>query len=229
MAITWGEYKTRIAARSHKDLDRSDESDDVVRYAKAGIELVEAEDSWSWLYKEYTITLAGDTYAYNWPDGLEKFDANTFRYGGSGTYLSYARRVENIDNYLGPNWRDSGGTTGTPKHFSDFARQFWLAPKPSTDFVTANPTLYLYGFSSDLITANDADTIDSTALLIPDRCANTYVEAALAVGLQQEDDPDWKTYQQVFDANIQRLRAFDVSVASTDEVLLPEFSQYMEY
>lgn len=84
MAITWGEYKTRIAARSHKDLTREDESDDVVRYAKSGIELVEAEDSWSWLYKEFTITLASNTYAYDWPNALEKFDANTFRYGVQG-------------------------------------------------------------------------------------------------------------------------------------------------
>ena len=49
------------------------------------------------------------------------------------------------------------------------------------------------------------------------------------VGLQQEDDPDWRSYQQIFESNIQRLRGFDVSVASTDEVLLPEFAQYMEY
>ncbi len=232
MALTWGEYKTRIAARSHKDLDREEEEADVTRWAKAGIEAVEAEDSWSWLYKDFTITMVADTYAYDWPSGLEKFDANTFRYGGSGSYLSYARRAENIDNYLGPNWRDASGSTGTPAYFADFGRKIWIAQKPSTGFVAETPTLYFYGFTSDLTTveATGVDApISSTTLLIPYRAANAYVEAALMVGLQQEDDPDWKNYQSVFETNIQRLRGFDVSVASTDEVLLPEFTQYMEY
>ena len=66
-------------------------------------------------------------------------------------------------------------------------------------------------------------------MLLPERAANTFVEAALMVGLQQEDDPDWKTYQQIFQSNIVRLRTFDISVASTDEVLLPEWSPYMEF
>ena len=228
MALTWGEYKTRIAARSHKDLDRTEEDEDVGRWAKAGIEALEAEDSWSWLYQDFTITMVADTYSYDWPSGLEKFDANTFRYGGSGSYLSYARRVENIDNYLGPNWRDTSGSTGTPAYFADFGRKIWIAQKPSAGFVTANPTLYFYGYTSDL-TAVEATPTSSTTLLIPFRAANVYVEAALMVGLQQEDDPDWKHYQGVFENNIQRLRGFDVSVASTDEVLLPEFTQYMNY
>ena len=42
-------------------------------------------------------------------------------------------------------------------------------------------------------------------------------------------EPIIENYQSVFETNIQRLRGFDVSVASTDEVLLPEFTQYMEY
>ena len=228
MALTWSEYKSRIADRAHKDLSVAEEDSDVTRWAKAGIELVESEDSWSWLYKDFNITMVADTYAYDWPTGLEKFDANTFRYGGSGSYLSYARRVENIDNYLGPHWRDSSGTTGTPKHFADFGRQIWIAPKPNAAFITSNPTLYLYGYTTDLV-AVEGSPVAATVLLIPFRAANAYVEAALMVGLQQEDDPDWRSYQQIFESNIQRLRGFDVSVASTDEVLLPEFAQYMEY
>lgn len=228
MALTWGDLKTRIAVRAHKDLLREEEDEDVTRWAKAGIEAIEAEESWSWLYKDFTVTMVADTYAYDWPSGLEKFDANTFRYGGSNSYLSYARRVENIDNYLGPNWRDSSGSTGTPAHFADFGRQFWIAPKPSTSFVADNATLHLYGYMSDL-TATEASPTDATVLLIPFRAANAYVEASLMVGLQQEDDPDWKTYQDVFRSHIERLRGYDVSVASTDEVLLPEFAQYMTY
>jgi hypothetical protein len=228
MALTWGELKTRIATRSHKDLSRTEEDADVGRWAKAGIELVESEDSWSWLYKDFTISLVANTYAYDWPSAMEKFDSNTLRYGGSNTYLAYARNAENIDRYLSPSWRDSSGSQGTPKYFTDFGRKFWIAQKPSSDFVSSNPTLYLYGYTTDLASVEDSPS-SSTTLLIPYRAANAYVEAALMVGLQQEDDPDWRTYQQVFDANIQRLRGFDVSVASTDEVLLPEWSPFQEF
>ena len=228
MAITWGELKTRVAARSHKDLTRTEEVADVGRWAKAAIELVEAEDSWSWLQKSFTISMVADTYEYDWPTGLEKFDSGTFRYSGIGSYLQYARIVENIDKHLGPQWRDATGSQGTPKFFADFGRKIWIAPKPSSGFVSTNGTLYLYGFTSDLHTVEGSPT-SSTTLLIPYRAANTYVEAALMVGLQQEDDPDWKSYQQIFDSNIQRLRAFDSSVASSDEVSLPEWTPHMEF
>ena len=228
MAITWGELKARIASRSHKDLGRSEELDDVERFAKAGIELVEAEDSWSWLYKAFSISLVAGTYEYDWPTGLERFDVKTFRYAGSGSYLEYARIAENIDHHLGPDWRDAGSATSDPRYYVDFGRKFWIAPKPSSGFVSSNSTIHLYGYTSDLATLSGTPT-DATEMLLPERSANTFVEAALMVGLQQEDDPDWKTYQQIFQSNIIRLRTFDASVASTDEVLLPEWSPYMEF
>ena len=232
-AVTWGELKDRIALRAHKKLGRTDETNDVEYWAKAGIEAVESEDAWPWLRSANTVAIgspdSGTTYQYAWHDALTRFDARSFRYGGSGSYLAYARRPENIDEILGPHWRTDSDQVGEPKYIVEFGRTFWLAPAPSSAFATSNPTLYYYGWNSDLATIELTATTDSTTLLMPRRAVDTYVCAALKEGLQQEDDPDWRIFESKFRSQIQNLRSFNEVVSGDAEVALPDFTYNMRF
>lgn len=229
--LTWGSLKDRIALRAHKDLTRTDELTDVEFWARAGIEAIETDNSWSWLLSAYTISLVADTYEYAWPEGLQRFEVESFRYGGSDSYLKYVRKAENIDTYLGPQWRDSATTGGTPDFIVDFGRNFWLAPKPTSSFVADNPTLYFYGYGTALTAVESTTTlVDTTQLSIPLRFANFYVESALVVGLQQEDDPNYSSYFQVHQQNLLKMRSFDESLnVISESPLVPDFTSSMRY
>ena len=229
--LTWGSLKDRIALRAHKDLTRTDELTDVEFWARAGIEAIEIDNSWSWLLSAYTVNLAADTYEYAWPTGLQRFEVESFRYGGTNSYLNYVRKAENIDTYLGPQWRDAATDSGTPEFIVDFGRNFWIAPKPTSAFVAANPTLHLYGYGTALPAIEDTGSLtNSTELSIPLRFSNYYVEAALVVGLQQEDDPNYSSYFQVHQQNVLKMRAFDESInVISDSPILPDFTSTMDY
>ena len=167
--ITWGTLTDRIARRAHKNLDIDEDRDDVEYYAKAGIELVESEEAWRWLRTAYTITMVAGTYQYAWPAGMARFDVRTFRYGGLNTYLGWGRRPENIDTELSPIWRTDSSLNGTPRLFVDHGQNFWFGPTPDAAFVATNPTMYFYGWSTDLYTISqlagtDQATDDAVAL-----------------------------------------------------------------
>ncbi len=228
MAITWGTYKARIARRAHKVLTRTIDDGDVEHWGKAGIEFVENEDAWGYLRVAKTLTMVEDTYEYAWPDDIERFDASSLRYGGDGTHLAYRRRPENIDEELGPHWRTDTTQAGTPDRFVDFGRKFWLAPMPSATFVASNATLYYYAWMSDLYTIEDDDD-DATELLIPRRGLEFYVTAALMVGLQQEDDPDWQRFEQTFERQMIRFRSFNPAVRADVDIPVPDFAHNMRY
>ena len=226
--VTWGELKDRISRRAHKNLARDVQNLDVEYWAKAGIELVEQEDAWPWLRVAETLTLVTDQYEYPWPARLARFDSISFRYGGPGTYLIDLHRPERIDGELGPDWRDAAATSGSPEYYCSFGRTFWVARKPSSTFVTSNPTLHLYGWQSDLYTLTQSPT-DATILAIPREYAEAYINAALSAGLQQEDDPDWARLRQIHDQNMIKLRSVDESISADESTRLPRFAAYMEY
>ena len=226
--VTWGELKDRVSRRAHKTLTRDVQNLDVEYWTKAGIELVEQEDAWDWLRVAETLTLVADTYEYAWPARLSRFDAASFRYGGAGTYLVNVDRPELIDVALGPNWRDAATASGSPEYYCGFGRTFWIARKPSATFLATNPTIYFYGWQSDLYTLTQSPT-DATNLAIPREHIEAYVNASLSVGLQQEDDPDWARLRQIHDQNMIKLRSVDESVSADDGTRLPRFARYMEY
>ena len=226
--LTWGELKDRISRRSHKNLQRAVQSEDVEYWAKVGIEMVEQEEAWPWLRTAETITLVADQYEYSWPESLARYDVESFRYGASNTYLINVGRPERLDFALGPEWRDSATTSATPEYFCAFGRNFWVGAKPSSTFVTSNPTVYFYGWKTDTYALTQSPT-DATVLSIPREVADCYVVAALSTGLQQEDDPDWARMRQTHDQNMVKLRGMDESIDANKETRLPRFARYMEY
>jgi len=226
--LTWGELKDRISRRSHKNLQRAVQSEDVEYWAKVGIEMVEQEEAWPWLRTAETITLVADQYEYSWPASLARYDAESFRYGASNSYLIDVGRPERLDFALAPNWRDSATTSSTPEYFCSFGRNFWIGAKPSSTFVASSPTVYFYGWKSDTYALTQSPT-DATVLSIPREVADCYVVAALSAGLQQEDDPDWARMRQTHDQNMIKLRGMDESIDANKETRLPRFARHMEY
>lgn len=231
--ITWGNYKDRIARLSHKNLNRSVQESDVEQWGKAGIEAVEMAEAWEYLREPYAISLVAGQYRYAYPDNnelsefapLERIDEMSLRYGAKITqYIGWVARPEMIDRNanFGPGWRDAAGATGTIELATQGRnRELWVAKKPSTEFVADFPTLYAYGWTSDLHTIGAGSTTDSTVLRIPVWAAQCYVNAAMATGLQQEDDPDWQRFRQLHRDDLQRLRARPGSVTAHKEIQMP--------
>jgi len=210
--ITYGTFLDRIARRGHKTRSRADEEADVQHWAQAGIERVENEMAWDHLGDDFTITLVEDQYKYDFPDAFYKFDEESLRYAGEGSYLKHERRPANIDGILGPTWRDAATDPSTPEYWALQGPKIWIGPKPSATFVAANPTVYGYGWKSDLFAINaitdptDSAEVNAVSLLMPAYLVELYVQAALAEGLQQEDDPDWVRIDDKFTNNIIRIR-----------------------
>lgn len=227
MGATWGTLKDRVASRAHKVLTRTLEDTDVEQWCMGGVEMVESEEPWNHLRTAETITLVGGTYEYAWPTYLARFVTASFRYGGSGTELTYARRPEHIDTRLNPDWR-TGGDTGTPLYFVEFGTNFWIAPVPSTAFVTSNGTIYYYGWKTDLYTINEG-AADDDALLYPLRMVELYTVASLIAGLQQEDDPDWRQFEGYYNRLLNKYIGFDESIEVDEGIEPPDFAYGMRY
>jgi hypothetical protein len=215
MANPTSTYKTildRVAQRAHKIRTRADEELDVQAWTEAAIERVENELPWNYLRAELTISLVADQYLYDMPDLFRRIDAETLRYGGEGTYLKYERRPERIDGQLGPQWRDSSTSPATPLYWCEFGQQIMVGPKPSSEFIATNPTLYGYGWKSDLFAIEnladktDKTEVDALTLMIPLWLRELFVVAALAEGLQQEDDREWADMENKYEKLIVRYR-----------------------
>ncbi len=208
----YGAILDRVAARTHKSRLRADEEADVQRWTEAGIERVENELPWNHLRGNMEITLVADTYSYAIPNGFRRPDAESLRWGGEGSYLIYKRRPENIDGAIGPQWKDTATTASQPIYWAESGPNLFIGPKPDTDFVAANPTLYGYGWQTDLYTianlvdATDKTEVDALTLLVPLWLRELYVIAALCEGLQQEDDSDWNNMENKYEKIIVKYR-----------------------
>jgi len=209
---TYGDLLNRIARRGHKNRNRTGEEADVQHWAQAGIERVENEMPWNHLRTTTSFTLVADQYNYDLPNAISRLDAESLRAGGEGSYLIYQRRPENIDSRIGPQWKDSSTDPGTPEYWCEHASELWIGPKPDADYVAANPTLYCYAWATDLYVISqiadvtDATEVNAVSLRIPLRLRELYVVAALAEGLQQEDDPDWGAMDSRYENLIVKIR-----------------------
>jgi len=232
---TYGDLLNRVARRGHKTRSRSDEEQDIQHWVTAGIERVENEMAWPHLGDDFTITLAADTYEYDLPNSIYRIDEESMRYAGEGSYLKHERRPANIDGVLGPTWRDSGTDASTPEYWCLVGQKLWIGPKPSTAFVAANPTIYGYGWKSDLYAISQiSDTTDSTevdavSLFVPLFLRELYVMAALAEGLQQEDDPEWRAIDDKYNNIIIRIRGDQNVVRVNTRPQVPDWVYLMEF
>lgn len=228
MGITIAQLKDAISRRAHKDLGQFVQEQHVEYWAKSGIEKVEQEEAWYWNKSAITITLIADTYEYAWPTNIRRYDAKSFHYG-SRPYLGFLREPTTMDDELGPTWRLASGTAGSPRFFCEFGRAFWIGPKPSTSFVASNPTIYYYGWKTDLPTMYDSASTDATTLMIPYEAVDLYTTAALVAGLQQEDDPDWVRFEDKFRQEVLRKRAMNTAYNIDDYLEVPQWSKRMRF
>jgi len=145
-----------------------------------------------WLRGAATLTLAADDYTYTTEADMHRVRKTSFRYGGKGSYLTWRDMVDEIDQELGPEWRDSGTDPGTPRLVTRQGNEIWIAPKPTLAFVTANPTLYYYYLKNETVSPV------TTTLLLPDAYFNAAIHASLAEGLKQKDDKLQNYYEVLF-------------------------------
>ena len=230
MAVTVAELRRRVSARAHTKLGQGTNTDKVNDALHAGLEMFENANTWRYLRKTTTLALVADDYSYTWPSDIYKFDKNSFRYGGAGSYLQYIAQPEELDHHLGPQWRDTATASGSPYLITDMGREFWIAPKPSAAFVASNPTVYFYGWQSDLELWDDGATPSDTAtLLLPRNYIRAVEEAALSSLLQVEDDPDWKNFDQIATRRIADIRGNQPEIAADEAMNKPDFGRYMRY
>lgn len=181
MALTFASLQTRVARRG--GIDETDEATTAADWVKAGLNHISLMGAWSWLKTSLTLPASGSQtagdYSYALPTDFFRLAAKSVRYGGKETKLVY-RRIDWIDDYLGPDWKDSGSDNGTPRFITRVGNELWVAPKPSQDHLDDYPYLYGYYWRREP---------SSGTLYLPDEFEEAAICAALAEGWLQEDDP----------------------------------------
>uniref|UniRef100_A0A6H1ZCF4 Uncharacterized protein n=1 Tax=viral metagenome TaxID=1070528 RepID=A0A6H1ZCF4_9ZZZZ len=185
---TFTELKTEVSRASGMGKSSAD-VENVAAWAKGGLRMIGRAAAWPWLRRSITVTLVADQHNYAFStiaSDLWRIDTKSLRYAGRDSYLAWGD-PEQLDNQLGPDWKDSTGTSGTPQYACRFGVELWIASKPSTTFVASYPSVYGYGWRNENYTGDS--TINGGNLLLPDEFFEIAVESSLAFGFLAEDDP----------------------------------------
>ena len=180
--MTFAEVQSEVQRVGGLDSSIAADTTSGAAWTAMGLRAIVRAAPWSWLRRTIEITLVGDTYEYAFSDfasDLFRLDAKSIRYGGKDDYLEWGA-IESVDDVLGPDWKDSGTDAGTPEYVTRFGNNIWVAKKPSDDFVASYPILYGYGWRNEP---------SSGELYLPDPYFEVAVEASLAYGWYEEDDP----------------------------------------
>lgn len=181
MSLTFASLQTEVARRG--GIDETDEADTAAAWTRAGLNHISLAGAWTWLKAHFTLPESGSQTAgdYSWalPADCFRVAVKTVRYGGKETFLAY-RRIDFIDNYYGPDWKDASADNGTPRLITRVGNELWTAPKPSAAHLTSYPSLMGYYWRREPA---------SGTLYLPDEFREAAVCAALAEGWLQEDDP----------------------------------------
>lgn len=176
--MTFAELQAEVAAVL--GIDNTDEATNAARFTKAGLRAISRAGAWEWLRAHYGtgITTVPGTYAYSLPSDLYRIDTRSIRTGGINSYLQW-RKANWLDEYLGPDWKDSGADNGTPQYATRVGSSLWIARKPDSTWAAANTKIYFYYWRSEP---------SSGTLYLPDDLADVAVQAALTYGYLAEDD-----------------------------------------
>lgn len=167
--------------------DATEDSASATAWAKGGLRMIGRAAPWTWLRISWTLSLVADQYAYalsSLDTNLWRLKVNSLRYAGTTTYLGW-RTPEEIDSILEPTWKDAATAGGTPQYATHFGNNLWIAGKPSAAHIASYPSLYGYGWRKE--------NYDG-ALFLPDEFFEIAVEASLAYGFTEEDDPRADNY-----------------------------------
>lgn len=188
MSTTFSDLKTEIARLGGLG-SSDDDTDSAAAWGKGGLRMIGRAGAWPWLRRTISVTLVADQYNYDLADiasDLWRIDTKSLRTGGFNSYLDW-NIIEAIDHELGPDWKNSSTDSGTPEYACRFGTELWIAGKPSSTFVSSNPRLYGYGWRYE--NWDEDSSVNNGNLLIPDVFFEIAVEASLAYGFTEEDDP----------------------------------------
>lgn len=178
MSTTFAQLQAEVAAVL--GIDNTDEATNAARFTKAGLRAISRAGAWEWLRTHYStgiVPVAG-TYSYSLPSDLYRLDTRSIRTGGINSYLSW-RKANWIDEYLGPDWKDSAADNGTPQYATRVGNNLWIARKPDSTWAAANTKIYFYYWMTEVSTGT---------LMLPDEYVDIAVQAALAYAYLSEDD-----------------------------------------
>ncbi len=196
-------------------LDYTSESTASDRWAKGGLRLIGRTGAWEWLHAHTSIGLVASQYNYaleTYASDLQRIDTRTIRYGSQ--YIKWGH-ITRIDELLGPSWKDAGATEGTPEYMTRVGGELWLARTPTAAFVAANPNVSFYYWKSEAFT-------DAANILLPDDFYECAIDASLAFGFTQEDDPRGDALlRRVMDVHIPEMRGFNMLIGSKDRMADP--------
>lgn len=175
MSTTFAQLQAEVAAVL--GIDNTDEATNAARATKAGLRAISRAGAWEWLHAVGSpITLTAGTYEYSLASDIFRIDTKSIRTGGRNTVLTW-RTQKWLDEYLEPDWKDSGSDNGTPQYATRFGTKLWLARKPDSSFA-ANTCKYIYWRSEP----------SSGNLYLPEEFTDVAVQAALAYWWLAEDD-----------------------------------------
>lgn len=142
------------------------ESNVVLEALNDGTNEITLRERWPWRRATYTISLIGGQSAYPLPDDYKTL-AEPLRFGAANTNYSNIEEVTPEQwAYLGDGSSFNAANTGSPTQFTIKEGSIYLAPTPSTGFVTTYPTItfaYFKGVHNRRTTADSANSWDLPA------------------------------------------------------------------
>ena len=232
MGIVWGTLKASVARRCHKVLSRTEDEADVIDYCRMAMDRIEALEGYApwWAERPATLTITALDYDLTLPSDFLKLKGNSIEYGRGRKLHPLA--IEFINARV-PNWRDST-VGGSPKYFvvmgsatSTDEGELWICPKPSSGFATNYSEIEYQYIRTDRHHSLGDDTDDAEELYIPKQYSPIVIHAALAEGLQQEDDPDWERFDRMFEGRDKfKIIGADVMGEIDEEIAGPEYDSY---
>lgn len=163
-------------------LDYTSEQTAADRWTNGGLRMISRAAPWEWLHAYTSFNLTANDYDYPFStiaSTLFRIDIRSVRYGDATQYLKWGN-IQAIDEALGPDWRDSSANAGTPQYVTRVGNELWVADMPSAAFIADNPTVYFAYWRHEVSTGT---------LYLPDEFYEIAVDASLAYGFTQEDDP----------------------------------------
>ena len=229
--MTPTQIKTAVALRAQKDISQSgsDDDDDVKSAVISAIRHITGScgQDWPCQKKEFTLSssttpaLTAGTYAYAMRTLLSDFrkpQSDSIRYGN--TLLEWVDQIEEIDRRLGPQWKDSSASNGTPRYVTMLNNNLILAGKPSSSFVSNEVKGYYY--AREALSTSDSATWLTTDLMLYEDLFFFVVELSLVFLLQQEDDSNFTALLQVWEQkHLVELRGYDESPHSDERLEAP--------
>jgi|TARA_R110000744_G_scaffold274877_5_gene387913 hypothetical protein len=166
-----------------------------------------ANPKWWFLKDEYTLTPVVGTRRYAFPATnvdseaypLALLDTDSVRVGTTSP-LRYVS-TDDLDNYDW-DWVIEANSTGSPFWYTITGTKLALSKFPSAEWIAANPTIYIRGWSR---LADMSEKTDESR--IPDGWRQVLSEGGLWRAFRERGDSDWKDQRALFYNKLEEMKA----------------------